>query len=187
MKSNRQREYWKTLKELSLFSGGGGGLIATALFMQIQTVGMVEFNEDCQKILIQRQKDGLMHKCPIFGDIKSFVSEGYAEAYKGMVDIITGGWPCQPYANSGLRKAQEDERNMWPTTKETIRIIQPKFLFLENVSTLLTFPYIQEIFGDLAQIGYNARWTVLPAKDIGAIHKRDRVWIFGQKNNSANN
>jgi len=175
------------LKELSLFSGAGGGLIGTSLHLGIETIGMVEYNEYCQKVLIQRQKDELLHKCPIFGDIRTFNSEGYAKAYKGMVDIITGGPPCQPFASSGLRQAEDDERDMWPATQETVRIIQPRFFFFENVSNMLNFPYTYSIFGNLSKLGYDIRWSTLSAKDVGALHKRNRLWIFGKKTSSDNN
>ena len=169
------------LRELSLFTGGGGGVIATSLFMGIRTVGMVEFNDYCQKVLQKRQDEKLLDQCPIFGDIRQFVSQGYAQAYTGMVDLVTGGFPCQGYSAAGLRKAEKDERNMWPSTKEVIRIVQPRFCFLENVGNLRTFSYIQYIFGSLAEIGYDAKWTVLSASDIGALHRRDRFWIFAER------
>ncbi|MDP8268194.1 MAG: DNA cytosine methyltransferase [Candidatus Tenebribacter davisii] len=175
------------LRELSLFSGVGGGLIGTSLFLDIKTIGMVEWDAYCQKILQQRQEDGLLDKCPIFGDIQEFNKQGYAKAYKGMVDIITGGPPCQPYSSAGLRKAEDDERDMWPATKETIRIIQPRFFIFENVPNLLSFPYIYSIFGDLSKLGYNIRWSTLSAKDVGALHKRNRLWIFGERNSNPDN
>ena len=175
------------MRELSLFTGSGGGLIATSIFLGIQTIGMVEYNEYCQKVLQKRQSENMLDQCPIFGDIREFIKQGFAESYKGMVDIITGGFPCQPFSASGLRRAQEDPRNMWPSTKETIRIIQPRFLFLENVSNLLTFAYTQSIFGSLAEMGYDAKWSLLSAKDIGSYIKRDRIWIFAEKNGSSIN
>lgn len=176
----------RKLTELSLFTGAGGGLIGTSIYLKIKTIGMVEFNEHCQKILLQRQKDKHLDKCPIFGDIREFISSGVAKSYKGMVDIITGGFPCQPFSSAGLRKAEDDERNMWPSTKETVRIIQPRFFFFENVSNLLTFEYAKTIFGDVAKLGYDIKWSVLSAKDVGAFHKRDRLWFFGEKTNNSN-
>jgi len=181
IRTDSEVEKWKNLTELSLFTGGGGGLIATSLFMGIRTIGMVEFNEDAQNMLLQRQKDNMLDKCPIFGDIREFIKQGFAESYKGMVDLVTGGFPCQPFSSSGQRAAQNDPRNMWPSTREVIRIVQPRFFFLENVANLLHFPYIQQIFGEMAEIGYNVAWTVLSAKDIGAFHGRNRIWFLGQR------
>lgn len=175
------------IRELSLFSGNGGGLIATTIFHNIVTVGYVEFNSYCQQVLSQRIKDGHLHEAPIFCDIKTFINQGYAKEYKGMVELITGGFPCQPFSSAGLHKAQEDERNMWPATQEVIRIIQPRFLLLENVENLLHFRYVHEIFGGLAKVGYNVKWTVLSAKDTGAFFKRDRLWILGERINLSRN
>ena len=85
------------MKELSLFSGAGGGLLGTKL-LGWKTVGYVEWNEFCQKILSERIKEGILDEAPIFNDIKLFNSEGYASSYKGMVDVVTGGFPCQPFS-----------------------------------------------------------------------------------------
>lgn len=89
------------MKELSLFSGAGGGLLATHHLLGWETVGYVEFNEYCQKVIAQRIKDGLLDNAPIFGDIRAFVSEGYAASYTGMVDVVSGGVPCQDISSAG--------------------------------------------------------------------------------------
>jgi len=165
------------VKELSLFSGVGGGLLASKYFLGWETIGYVEYEEYCQKVLKQRIADGLLDAAPIFGDIRAFISEGYAEAYKGMVDVITGGFPCQPFSVAGKGLGEDDPRNMWPSTIECIRIIRPLFAFLENVPNLLTHEYARRIFGDLAESGYDVRWRVLSAAEVGAPHFRDRIWI----------
>ncbi len=165
------------MKELSLFSGSGGGLLGTHHLLGWNTIGYVEYDDYCQKVIAQRIKDGLLDQAPIFGDIKTFISDGYAEGYKGMVDIITAGFPCQPFSVAGKRRGAEDERNMWPATRDTIRIVRPRYALLENVPGLLATGYCTEVFGNLAEIGYDARWTVLGAKDVGAPHKRERLWI----------
>jgi len=81
------------MRELSLFSGAGGGLLATKYLLGFRTVGMVEYDPYCQRVLMQRQADGLLDQCPIFGDIRDFIKEGWAGSYAGMVDIITAGFP----------------------------------------------------------------------------------------------
>ena len=80
------------LRELSLFSGVGGGLLGTKL-LGWRHIGYVEFNDYCQRVLQQRIKDGLLDDAPIFGDIREFVEGGFAEAYRGHVDVVTGGFP----------------------------------------------------------------------------------------------
>ena len=170
------------MNELSLFSGAGGGILATKYILGFKTIGYVEFEEDCQKTLAQRIKDGLIDEAPIFTDIETFISEGYAKSYKGMVDVITAGFPCQPFSVAGKQLAENDPRNKWPETRACIGIIRPRFAYLENVPGLLSKPYIRRIFGDLAEIGYDARWQTISAQETGHCHKRDRAWIVAHSN-----
>jgi len=165
------------MKELSLFTGGGGGVVGTKL-LGWTTIGYVEYEKYCQKIIEQRITDGILDAAPIFGDVRKFISEGYAEAYKGMVDVITAGFPCQPFSVAGKGLAEDDPRNMWPQTIEVIRLVRPRYALLENVAGLLAHEYIRQIFGDLAESGYDCRWKVLSAAEVGAPHKRDRLWIL---------
>jgi DNA (cytosine-5)-methyltransferase 1 len=167
--------------ELSLFSGAGGGLLGSIL-LGWRPIGYVEINEYCQRVIAQRIKDGILPEAPIFGDIRTFISEGYAESYTGMVDVITAGFPCQPFSVAGKREGSNDDRNLWPETITSIRIIRPQFVLLENVPGLLSSGYFGQILGDLAESGYNARWKVLSAAEVGAPHKRDRIWIFAYSN-----
>lgn len=172
------------MNELALFAGAGGGILGTKL-LGWRVVGYVEINKYCQAVLAQRITDGLLDAAPIFGDIRKFISEGYASAYQGMVDVVTAGFPCQPWSSTGgKRRGERDTRNLWPCTIECIRIIQPQYAFLENVTGLLTHQYIRRIFGDLAEAGYDARWCVLGADDCGYHHRRKRLWILAFPHNS---
>jgi len=166
------------MNELSLFTGIGGGVLGSKL-LGWKTIGYVEINEYCQKIIQQRIKDGILDDAPIFGDITSFIDQGYAAAYQGMVDVITGGFPCQPFSVAGKQEGEDDKRNLWPETIETIRIVEPRYVLLENVSNLLAFEYFGTILGELSESGYAARWKVISAAEVGAPHKRDRLWIVG--------
>ena len=166
------------MNELSLFSGAGGGLLATKHILRWNCIGYVENEKYCQKVLRQRIKDGLLDAAPIFGDIRKFISEGYAEAYKGMVDVVTAGFPCQPFSIAGKQLAEEDNRNMWPETIETIRIVKPDAVFLENVPNLLNHEYSIKIFRQLAENGYEILPPlILGASDLKFDHKRKRAWI----------
>lgn len=168
---------------LSLFSGACGGDLAFQHLLEgFKCIGYVEIDEYCQKIISQRQKDGLLHKAPIFGDIKAFIDSGCAELYKGITELITAGFPCQPFSGAGKLRKENDERNMWSSTCKTIKIIRPKYAFLENVPGLLSSGYFESILSDLAQIGYDARWCHLSAADCGAKHERQRIWIMVYSN-----
>lgn len=173
------------MRELSLFTGAGGGVLGSKL-LGWTTVGYVEYDKYCQKVLKQRIADGILDAAPIFGDIRSFISEGYAESYRDMVDVVSGGFPCQPFSIAGKQKGEDDERNMWPSTIEVIRRIRPRYCFLENVPNILNHTYFGRILADLAESGYDARWKVISAGELGAIHRRDRLWIVAYCNNARN-
>lgn len=163
---------------LSLFSGAAGGDLGLQHLAGLTCKGYVEYEPYCQKVLRQRIADGVLDSAPIFGDVRRFVSDGYAAEYRGMVDGISGGFPCQPFSVAGKRAGENDPRNMWPATIDCIRIIRPDFAFLENVPGLLNSGYFGRIIGDLAEAGYDCRWCVLSAADCGAPHRRERLWIM---------
>jgi DNA (cytosine-5)-methyltransferase 1 len=162
--------------ELSLFSGGGGGLLGSKL-LGWRTIGYVEWEEYCQKTIRQRISDGILDDAPIYGDIETFIGDGYAERYRGVADVVTGGFPCQPFSVAGKQEGSEDPRNKWPATLRVIEIVRPRRVFLENVPGLLVSGYFGTILREMAEIGYDAKWTVLGASDVGARHIRKRLWI----------
>ena len=164
-----------TLNELSLFTGAGGGLLGTKL-LGWKAIGYVEKEPYCQKVIRQRIADGILDAAPIFGDIRKFISEGYAASYTGMVDVITAGFPCQPFSVAGKRKQADDERNMWPATADVIGIVKPRFVLLENVPGVRE--YLPVVVRDLRRCGYEVSHPLqLGADDVGAPHRRKRVWI----------
>ncbi len=199
------------MNELSLFTGAGGGVLGSIL-LGWRVIGYVEKDDYCQKVIAQRIKDGFLDDAPIFGDIRTFISEGYAASYTGVVDVLTAGFPCQPFSVAGQRKGADDERNLWPDTIRAIRIVRPRYVLLENVPGLLaanrktlytgllrdgpsagvgqwhdianletvqiTLPaYVGRVFGDLAESGYSLPWKGISAAELGAPHRRDRLWI----------
>jgi DNA (cytosine-5)-methyltransferase 1 len=168
------------MRELSLFSGGGGGVYGSKL-LGWKTVGYVEYDDYCQRIIAQRIKDGIFDHAPIFGDIRTFATE-YAAKYRGLVDVVTAGFPCQSFSAVGEKRGAHDHRNMWPQTLEVIRAINPQYAFLENVRGLLGgHKYFETILKDLSKAGYDAKWTCLSAAEVGAPHRRDRLWILATK------
>lgn len=163
------------MNELSLFTGAGGGLLGTHL-LGWRPVGYVEWDDYCQRVLAARIRDGILPAAPIFSDVRAFLREGYADAYQGMVDVVTAGFPCQPFSVAGKQRGADDERNMWPATIGVIRAVRPRFCLLENVPGLVQ-PYLHRVLGDLAESGYDARWRLLSVAETGGAHLRDRLWI----------
>ena len=171
------------VKYLSLFSGAGGGDLSSQHLLGHKCVGYVEYEDYPQRVIAQRIKDGLLDEAPIFGDIRSFISEGYARAYQGMVDIVTGGPPCQPFSNAGVQLADEDYRNMWPETIQVVRIIRPHAIFFENVPSFLNSEYAVSVFRELSELGYEiVPPLILGSDDIGGVDNRKRAWIAANSN-----
>lgn len=95
------------------------------------------------------------------------------------VDILTAGYPCQPFSTAGQRKGSADERHLWPYIKEIISHLQPSRVILENVRGHLTLGF-KEVLQDLTQIGYDAKWAIVRASDVGAPHRRERLFCVAQ-------
>jgi DNA (cytosine-5)-methyltransferase 1 len=167
---------------LSLFSGAGIGELALKhTIPNYRTVGYVEWDEYCCRVIEQRIKDGILDDAPIWQiDIREF-NKCVAPSYIGQVDFISGGFPCQPFSVAGNQLGEADERNQWPATRDAISIIRPRYAFLENVPSLLTHEYIRTIFGDLVENGYDCEWDVVAASSVGALHRRNRIWVIAHR------
>jgi DNA (cytosine-5)-methyltransferase 1 len=164
------------VRELSLFTGAGGGLLGSHL-LGWEPIGYVEWDEYCQRVIAARIRDRFLPAAPIFSDVREFAQSGAADEYRGFADVVTAGFPCQPFSVAGKQQAADDSRNMWPATADVIRRVQPRSVLLENVPGLVSCGYLGTVLGDLAAMGYVGRWGVLGAVDAGAPHKRDRLWI----------
>lgn len=149
----------------SLFAGIGGidlGLERTGHF---RTAWFCERDPYCQRVLAKNWPD-----VPIFDDVTE-LGEGTSE-----VDVLAAGFPCQPVSHAGRRKAQDDERWLWPHVERLVRVLRPRAVLLENVPGLLTAGF-DDVIGGLAACGYDAEWDCIPAAAVGAAHRRDRVFI----------
>ncbi len=168
------------MNELSLFSGIGGGLLATHHLLGWHTIGYVENDDYCQQVLRARIADGLLSRAPIFTDVREFLQSGAAREYRGFADVVTAGFPCQPFSQAGKRRHAEDERNLWPATAEVIREVRPRHVFLENVVGIKR--YLPVVLSDLRGMGYCVpRRAVVAAASVGAGHIRKRVWILAHR------
>lgn len=160
------------MNELALFAGAGGGILGGVL-SGFRTVCAVEAEPYCREVLLQRQRDGVLSMFPIWDDIRTFDGR----KWRGLVDVITAGFPCQPFSNAGTRRGEDDERNMWPETIRCIREVRPERILLENVPGLVSCGYLARILGDLAEAGYDSEWDCISAESVGAPHIRNRLWI----------
>ena len=165
------------MNELALFAGAGGGILGGHL-LGWRTVCAVERDAYAAAVLAQRQNDGILEAFPIWSDVTTFDGKPWS----GIVDVISGGFPCQDISCAGKGAGITGQRSgMW---KEFLRIvcdIRPRFVFVEN-SPMLTSRGLGVVLGDLASAGYDTEWTCLSAAEVGANHIRDRIWILGHSN-----
>lgn len=161
------------MNELALFAGAGGGILGGKL-LGWRTVCAVEIEAYPREVLLRRQRDGLLPVFPIWDDARTFDGR----PWRGLVDVVAAGFPCQPFSTAGKQRGADDPRNGWPWTARILGEVRPRFAFLENVPNLLTHEYFGHVLGDLAALGYDAIWDCISAGSIGAPHRRDRLWIL---------
>ena len=164
------------MKHLGLFAGFGGFELA-ARWAGWKTVAWCEWNEFCQKVLKYHFPDAVGH---------SDITQTDFTVYANKVDVLTGGFPCQPYSLAGQRKGTEDERHLWPEMLRAIREIQPKWVVGENVRGIVSWNaglVFEQVQADLEAEGYEVLTFILPACGVNAPHKRDRVWFVAYADN----
>ena len=160
------------MNELALFAGGGGGILG-GLLLGWRTVCAVERDPYAASVLLARQNDGVLAPFPIWDDVCTFDGR----PWRGRVDVVSGGFPCQDISVAGKGAGIDGERSgLWGEMARIIGEVRPRFAFVENSPALVTRG-LGRVLGDLAALGYNCRWTVLGAADVGAPHKRDRFWL----------
>jgi len=177
------------LYTLHLFAGAGGGILADKLLGHTP-IGACEIEEYPRKVLLQRQLDGILPIFPIWDDIRSLREDNpeCAEAFKcwkGVAEklAICGGFPCQDISIAGKGKGLDGERSgLWFEMARIIREVRPRYAFVEN-SPMLIRRGLTTVLSDLAEMGYDAKWCVLGADDVGAPHRRKRIWILGNSHN----
>jgi DNA (cytosine-5)-methyltransferase 1 len=164
------------MNELALFAGAGGGILGGKL-LGWRTVCAVEWEAYPASVLCARQNDGLLESFPIWDDVQTFDGK----PWRGIVDVISGGFPCQDISAAGKGAGIDGERSrMWKEMARIICEVRPKFVFVEN-SPMLVHRGLGTVLGDLAKLGFDAEWGVLGASDIGAKHHRKRIWIVARQ------
>lgn len=164
------------LKLLDLFSGIGGfslGLESTGFF---ETIGFVEKDKFCQKVLKKH-----WNNINIEEDIRNVKGERYA------ADIITGGFPCQPFSVAGKRKSTADDRYLWDEMLRVIREVKPRWVIGENVEGIVNINegmVLRQVLNDLENEGFKSQCIIIPASGIGAWHQRKRIWIVANSDSN---
>jgi DNA (cytosine-5)-methyltransferase 1 len=133
----------------------------------------VELDAYARSVLVARQNDGTLEPFPIWDDVCDF--DGYR--WRGLVDVVSGGFPCQDISSAGRGAGIEGgQSGLWRHMARIVREVRPRFVFVEN-SPMLTIRGLGRVLGDLAAMGFDARWGVLSAASCGAPHIRERIWI----------
>lgn len=155
---------------------GNGGLelgLKLALGERYKTVCYIEREAYNARTLVARMDDAILDNAPIWDDIKTFDGK----PWRGKVDIISAGFPCQPHSQAGLQKGTKDERWIWDAIERTLCEISPGIIFLENVPNL-AFSGLDKVIGSLSKAGYHSVWDTFSAEETGASQKRERLFIL---------
>ncbi|OXI24328.1 DNA cytosine methyltransferase [Burkholderia sp. AU15512] len=165
------------MNELHLFAGAGGGILAGQL-QGNRCVCAVEFDPYAQAVLVARQNDGTFPPFPIWDDVRTFDGR----PWRGIVDIVAGGFPCQDVSAAGTGDGLDGERSgLWTEMARIIREVQPLGVEVEN-SPMLTSRGLGRVLGDLAAMGFDAEWGIVSAADTEAPHLRERIWVVAHAN-----
>lgn len=157
------------MRHLDLFSGIGGFALAAG-WAGFETIGFAETDAYCSKIL-DLHWPGVVN----YGDVRAIDGNQFQD-----VDLVTAGFPCQPFSCAGQRRGTSDERFLWPELARLLGEVRPRFALLENVPGILSMDggrIFGRILGELAALGFDASWNCVPASAVGALHRRDRMWI----------
>jgi len=168
------------LRELHLFAGSGGGILG-GMLLGHTTVCAVEIEPYCRKVLLQRQRDGILPKFPIWDDVRTFDGK----PWRGKVDCVCGGFPCTDLSSARTNSRSNGRQaglggkssGLWFEMLRIVKEVAPECVFIENSPNLRTKGLV-EILKGLSALGYNAKWCVLKSSYFGADHHRARMWIL---------
>ena len=175
----------KKITHLSLCTGYEGiGQGLRILLPNVREIAYSEIEDYAILNLVEKIEKGRLHKAPIYTNLKTFPFG----KFRGQVDILSGGFPCQPFSVAGAKKATEDPRHLFPYIAEGIRECQPRVVFLENVEGIISQktrdgePVLKYVLRTLEQLGYRATAGIFSASEVGLPHQRKRVFILGISN-----
>ena len=161
------------MNELALFSGAGGGILGGTL-LGWRTVCTVELDPFCRWVLVRRQNEGILPSFPIWDDVRTFDGR----PWRGTVDVVSGGFPCQGISKAGKGSGLADARSgLWSEMARIIGEVRPRYVFVEN-APMLTLRGLDRVLGDLSEMGFDAEWGVVGAHHVAAPHERERLYLL---------
>ena len=162
------------MNELGLCAGNGGLSLGLRLAVpSARAICLVEREAVVVADLVAKMEAGLLDEAPIWTDLATFDGR----PWRGAVDLVSAGFPCQPFSAAGRVKGTKDERWLWPEIERVVRECEPAAVFIENVPGLVLHG-LHDILDSLAKLGFNARWSLFSAAEIGAPHIRDRLFLL---------
>ena len=179
---DNQQSNDESLRELALFAGAGGGILGGKL-LGWETVCAVENEPYPASVLVARQNEGFLPPFPIWDDVRTFDGR----PWKGLVDVVSGGFPCQDISPARTNNGQKAEglngkkSGLWSEFARIVGEVEPEFVFVENSAHLRT-KGLNIVLQDLSSLGYDAAWGILSASDCGANHERKRMWVLAHTN-----
>jgi len=168
----------KTITHVGLCAGYGGiELGLKRVLPTLRSVALCEIEAFAIANLVAKMEAGLMDAAPVWTDLKTFPWE----SFRDRVDILTGGYPCQPFSAAGKRAGKDDPRHLWPWIADGIRLMRPRVCFFENVEGHISLG-LSSVISDLEELGYTVSWNIFSASvDAGAPHQRKRVFIMAHR------
>jgi len=164
----------KTITHVGLCAGYGGiELGLKRVIPNLRTVALCEIEAFAIANLVAKMEAGLMDPAPIWPDLKTF----HWQSFRDRVDILTGGYPCQPFSSAGKRAGKDDPRHLWPWIADGIASMRPSICFFENVEGHISLG-LSNVIEDLGRMGYRTTWGIFSAAEVGAPHQRKRVFIL---------
>lgn len=164
-------------RHIGLCAGYGGiELGLKRVIRNLRTVALCEVEAFAIANLVAKMEAGYLDPAPVWTDLKTFPYK----SFHGRVDILTGGYPCQPFSSAGKRLGSDDPRHLWPHIARGIRLLRPKLCFFENVEGHITLG-LPDVIEDLAGMGYRSAWGIFSASECGAPHQRKRIFILADR------
>lgn len=168
------------LNAISVCSGIGGLDLAVERVLGARVVAYCEREAYAQAVLLERMEEEALVPAPVYCDIRQLDGK----RYRGLVDLVFGGIPCQPHSSAGKQRRGDDDRDLIDEFMRLVREVGPRFVLVENVRGFVSPGGLGRLLGQMADLGYDAEWLCVKASDVGAPHRRERVFVLAYREHS---